>query len=72
MKTHEKNAKQKTKTQREGNIISHSQKWQESELQIWKVTSGVLQRGKEVEKYPQGVMWAAGAVVQADYKGSCT
>ena len=26
-----------------GNIISHSRKWQESELQIWKVTSGVLQ-----------------------------
>src|SRR4051812_5171284 len=27
----------------EGNIISHSQKWQELELQIWQVTSGVLQ-----------------------------
>ena len=26
-----------------GNIITHSQKWQELELQIWKVTSGVLQ-----------------------------
>ena len=27
---------------KEGNIITHSRKWQESELQIWKVTSGVL------------------------------
>ena len=27
----------------EGNIITHSRKWQELELQIWKVTSGVLQ-----------------------------
>src|SRR4051812_40847147 len=25
-----------------GNIISHSRKWQELELQIWQVTSGVL------------------------------
>ena len=25
-----------------GNIITHSRKWQELELQIWKVTSGVL------------------------------
>src|SRR5215216_3081213 len=26
-----------------GNIISHSRKWQELELQIWNVTSGALQ-----------------------------
>src|SRR3954471_4954398 len=26
-----------------GNIIAHSRKWQELELQIWQVTSGVLQ-----------------------------
>ena len=32
----------KTKPDHEGNIITHSQKWQELELQIWKVTSGVL------------------------------
>ena len=25
-------------------------------------------RGKEVEKYPHGAMWAAGAMVQAGYK----
>ena len=38
-----KNAKQKTKPNHGGNIISHSRKWQELELQRWKVTSGVLQ-----------------------------
>ena len=39
---HEQNEKQKKKPNHWGNIISHSQKWQESELQIWKVTWGVL------------------------------
>ena len=38
-----KNAKRKTKPDHEGNIITHSRKWQESELQIWQVTCGVLQ-----------------------------
>ena len=38
-----KNAKRKTKPDHKGNIITHSRKWQELELQIWKVTSGVLQ-----------------------------
>ena len=33
---------EKQKPDHEGNIITHSRKWQELELQIWKVTSGVL------------------------------
>ena len=41
---HEQNAKRKTKPDHGGNIITHSRKWQELELQIWKVTSGVLQQ----------------------------
>ena len=42
---HDTNKKQneRTKPDHEGNIITHSRKWQELELQIWKVTSGVLQ-----------------------------
>ena len=38
----EQNARRKTKPNHRGNIITHSRKWQELELQIWKVTSGVL------------------------------
>ena len=34
---------EKQKPNHGGNNISHSWKWQELELQIWKVTSGVLQ-----------------------------
>ena len=34
---------ERQKPNHEGNNISHSRKWQELELQIWKVTSGVLQ-----------------------------
>ena len=33
---------EKQKPDHEGNIITHSRKWQELELQIWKVTCGVL------------------------------
>ena len=32
-----------------GNIISHSRKWQELELQRWKVTSGVLHADQNVD-----------------------
>ena len=35
------NKRQKPK--HEGNNISHSRKWQELELRIWKVVSGALQ-----------------------------
>ena len=35
--------KRKTKPDHGGNIITHGRKWQELELQLWKVTSGVLQ-----------------------------
>ena len=34
--------KRKTKPDNGGKIITHSRKWQESELQIWQVTCGVL------------------------------
>ena len=37
--------KERQKPDHEWNIITHSRKWQELELQIWKVTSGVLHRG---------------------------
>ena len=40
-----KKCKTKNKPDHEGNIITHSRKWQELELQLWKVTSGVLQHG---------------------------
>ena len=40
----------------EGNIISHSRKWQESELQIWKVTCGVLQDDIVVKTEKRGTL----------------
>src|SRR3954469_26069176 len=40
---HDMNKMQKEgKPNHGGNIISHSRKWQELELQLWQVTSGVL------------------------------
>ena len=35
--------KTKDKTQQRRENISHSRKWQESELQLWQLTCGVLQ-----------------------------
>ena len=44
-----------------------------SQIQYVEASRGIRYvRGKEVEKYPQGVMWAAGVVVQAGCKGGCT
>ena len=42
--------KTKNKPDHEGNIITHSRKWQELELQIWKVTSRVLHKTSESTK----------------------
>ena len=39
----EQNAKRKTKPNHGGKNITHSRKWQELELRIWKVVSGALQ-----------------------------
>ena len=41
--------KERQKPNHEGNNISHSQKWQELELRIWKVVSGAL-HGIKVKK----------------------
>ena len=49
------------KPNHEGNIITHSRKWQELELQRWKVTSRVLQQVnhvsvEEVEAQPDAII----------------